>query len=432
MALALGVHIIFASLGISIPLIIIAAEIIGTKINDPHYIVFAKRLAVVFIILFAVGTASGTIVALTLALVWPKFMALAGQVAISTMYIEVFVFFIESIFLGIYAVSWNKFKGKYTHAIVGIPIVIGAAASAALITSLNAFMNTPVGFNIQNYLKIGSVTGVSPLAVFSSPTTFIEVSHVITTAYFTGTFIVIGFLTYKLMHEKDKLLKMYYKKMVRFVFFIAVIATILAVYTGINSIANLYHTQPEKYAAIEANFYPTTYAPEHLGGILVNGKFIDYINIPYLQSILATGTPNGSVPGLSDYSKSTWPPLIVHVMFDFLVGTGFAIGLFILFILLLEFLKKKPFENKIVLTLTVFVSIISIFMLEDGWVMAELARQPWIIYNVLLVSSAANYSTNIIPAGIAIIVFYIIIIPFTALVIKKIFEKRDLVKELLL
>ncbi|MCL4381214.1 MAG: cytochrome ubiquinol oxidase subunit I [Candidatus Marsarchaeota archaeon] len=66
MALTLRVHIIFASLRITVPGIIIIAEVIGAKTRDMHYIVFAKRLAIAFVVLFAIGAASGTVVALVL------------------------------------------------------------------------------------------------------------------------------------------------------------------------------------------------------------------------------------------------------------------------------------------------------------------------------------------------------------------------------
>lgn len=430
MAISLAVHIILASLGMALPIMIFGAEVIGARTGDKNYTVLAKRLTIAFVVLFAVGTASGTIVAINIFLLWPNFMALVSHVAIIPVYMEVFAFFAETVFIGIYAYSWDKFKGKYSHALTCIPLIIGSALSATFITMLNAFMNTPAGFNIANYLSTGALTNVQPFAVFNTPSTWVEISHVLATSYFAGAFIIVGYFAIMLLRTKDEKLKRYFMKGLKIAFCIAIVATIAAVYTGIISIQNIYTTQPEKYAAIEGNLVPKTNAAEMIGGIPINGSFKYYIDIPNLQSILATGSANGSVPGLSSFPKSTWPPLFVHIMFDFMVGVGFAIGGFVMIIVLLAIIKRKPLENKYILMLLVAVSGLSVLLLEDGWAMAEIARQPWIIYNVMLVSSAANYSASIIPAGIAILLFYILIIPLTAVVLARIFRKRELGKEL--
>ncbi|MGI0100912.1 MAG: cytochrome ubiquinol oxidase subunit I [Candidatus Micrarchaeaceae archaeon] len=423
---SLSVHIVLAALGMALPLIILLAEYLSIKFNDKDYEVFAKRLSVAFIVLFALGTASGTLVALELLLVWPKFMSLVAQVAILPFYIEVFAFFIESIFLGIYIYSWDKFKSRRMHLLSGIPIAVGAALSAALITMINAFMNTPAGFNIPAYLKNGTITGVMPLAVFNTPSTALEISHVVTTAYLAGTFIVAAYLAFMLLKTKSQSKKSYYMKALKLTLILLVIFTALAVYTGIRSIERLMYLQPEKFAGIEGNMHPQAYAPERLGGIPINGTLHYYIAIPDLQSILATGSASGAVPGLSSYPKSTWPPLIIHFMFDVMFGIGMFLGLVMAVIVLLALLRKKPLDRRWILYLIVFSGILAVFALENGWIMEELGRQPWIIYNVMLVSQAANYSAGISPVAVFILAFYVAVIPATIFVILEIFKRRPL------
>ena len=102
MGFSLGVHIILAVIGIALPVIIVTAEITGIKKKDQYYTRIAKRLTTIFIVFFAVGAASGTLVALELLVLWPKFMVLVGHVAILPLYIEVFAFFLEAVFLGVY------------------------------------------------------------------------------------------------------------------------------------------------------------------------------------------------------------------------------------------------------------------------------------------------------------------------------------------
>ena len=421
---SLFIHIILASLGMALPLFILSAELIGIKFGDRHYQMIAKRLATVFVVLFAVGAASGILIALELLLIWPKFMSVVSQVAILPFYIEVFAFFVETIFLGIYIYSWDRFKNRITHLISGIPIVIGSALSAVLITMINAFMNTPAGFSIPTYLRTGAITNVMPFAVFSTPSTALEVSHVVATAYFAGMFMLLAYAAFMLLRAKDEERKSYYKKWIRLSLIFCFIFTIFAIVTGLWSISALMRLQPEKFAAIEGNLKPQAYAPEMIGGIPVNGMYRYYIDIPSLQSILATGSASGMVPGLSSYPRSTWPPLIIHLMFDMLFTAAVLVGLIVALILLMFLIGRKPLENRFALSLMFISGLLAVFALEDGWVMEELGRQPWIIYNVMLVSQAANGTPGIPLVALLILAFYIAVIPVVIIVLRRIFRPQ--------
>jgi len=430
MGISLAVHIVLAVVGMTLPAMIMIYEYLGIRRKDPAYLVLARRLTTAFIVLFAIGTASGFVVAANLFFAWPTFMQLVGNVAILAPFLEIFAFFGESIFLAIYLYSYSRFKSRYGHvAIMGV-VTIFATMSAVFITMLNAFMNTPAGFNIANYISTGQITNVNPLAVFNTPSTWIEVSHVVTTSFYTGAFLIAMFFAYKLLKRSITAgERQLYRKALGPVVAVAILFTVLSILTGIASIATLYSQQPEKYAAIELDLAPMAFAPEYLGGFYVNGHIVDGIPIPGLQSMLATGSPSGTVPGLSQYPQSTWPPLIIHFMFDLMIGLALLTGLVLLIVLLLKILKREIYP-RIVLVGLAASGLIALFVLEDGWVLAELGRQPWIVYNVLSVANAANTSPAILPVLIGIIAFYIAVIPLTVLVLKRIFDSRPLAKEL--
>ncbi len=430
MGFSLGVHIFIVTFGMALPLAIFIAELAAAKWGDKDYAVLAKRLSTALIVLFAVGTASGTVVALELTFLWPKFIALVGQVAVLPLVAEVFAFFTEAIFLSAYIYFRDRTTGKYTPAMLMLLVTIAAALSGAFITMINAFMNTPVGFNIPAYLQSGVITGVNPLAVFNSPSSAVEVVHVLCTTYLAGAFMLLGYFIFRFIRTNDKRLKAYYKKAMKVAFPIIAITIYLIVITGTVSLLQLITQQPEKYAAIEADLVPQSHAPEYIGGFLANNTLVDYIAIPNLQSILATGSANGTVPGLSSYPRSTWPPLFIHDIFDLLVFFGFAIGIFILFVMVLMALKKDPLANRTIGWLLILCSVIVVFLLEGGWVMAEVGRQPWIVYNVMTVEQAANYSSTIVPIALLFMAFYILIVPFTFLVLKRVFDNKPLKNEL--
>ncbi|MDE1865881.1 MAG: cytochrome ubiquinol oxidase subunit I [Candidatus Micrarchaeota archaeon] len=432
MGFSLFVHIILASLGIALPVIMLSAEYLGVRRNDRHYSTLARRLAIAFVVLFAIGTASGILVAVEMLVLWPKFMQLVSQVAILPFYIEVFAFFVETIFIGIYFYSWDKFKNKYLHILSGVPIAVAAVLSGVLITILNAFMNTPGSvFNEPAFIANGTVTGVHPFAVFYTPSAGMEVLHAISSTYFAGAFVFLAFMAFMLLRTTDISKRTYFKKGLTLALILCVLATLLSIYSGINSIATLQHVQPEKYAAIEGNlFHNMSHAPEKIGGFPINGTLKYYVNMTDMQSILAGGSPAAIVPGLLNYSRSTWPPLIVHPMFDFMFGMSLVVG-FILFVtVILWLLKRDPLESRKILWLLVICGILAVLIMEDGWILSELGRQPWIIYNVMTVASVANYSSGALPATILIFAFYAIALPLVVILLRKIFRDRPLEAEL--
>lgn len=431
MGFSLGVHILLVMFGVTMPVMILIADYLWIRNGDKVYKTISNRLSTAFAILFAVGTASGTLVAIELLVLWPKFMALVGQVAISPVNAEVFVFFTEAIFLTTYLLYKDVFSDKRVRLALMLVVAIAAAASGAFITLLNSFMNTPVGFNIPAYLNNGTVIGIQPFAVFTAPAAAIEVPHVLATTYFAGSAVLMAYFAFMLLRTDDMKKKEYYSKVLKLAFAVCLVAVVFAIITGILSIEGLYNLQPEKYAAIELNLNPVSNAPEIIGGTIANGTLQGVIlSIPGLQSVLATGSTSGTVPGLSQFAQSTWPPLFVHTLFDIMVILGFAMGGFLILLFALYMLRVRVLEMKPVQVLLILLGVAATLVIEFGWIVDEVGRQPWIIYNVMTVSQAANQSPSIVILALLIILIYAIILPITYLVIRRVFAKRPLEKEL--
>ncbi|MEM0097383.1 MAG: cytochrome ubiquinol oxidase subunit I [Conexivisphaerales archaeon] len=435
---SLAIHVFLVSFGISLPIIIGTSEFIGIRYGDKYYKALAKRLTTTLLIFFAIGTASGTVVALELLLLWPKFMALIGSVDILPLYIEVFAFFTEAIFLATYAYSWDKIKKQYYHLLLVIPIVIGSVGSGILITLLNSFMNTPAGFNITEYLNSGALTGVNPIAALFPPSAIYEDSHGVAGTILAGIVMVMAYFAYK-QYVSSGEARTYYKKATKLLLGIGSTVAAFVIGTGVYSIEMLYYVQPEKYAAFEGNLVPTTHAAEMLFGFFINGKWVDYIAIPNLQSVLATGSASGLVPGLSQFPTYTWPPLFVHDMFDFMVLVGFLLGIILLIIDLALIIGRYSnrfsqmwniWNSRWAAVFAILSGVLALVLMELGWIMEEFGRQPWIIYGVMLVSQAGNTSTSILPIMIAIIVFYALILPFTLVYINRHFKSKPVEAEL--
>src|SRR5436305_5567060 len=136
MALSLGFHIVFAEIGIAMPLLMTLAEWRWRQTGDSTYLDLAKRWAKGSAILFAVGAVSGTVLSFELGLLWPRFMELAGPIIGIPFSLEGFAFFTEAIFLGLYVYGWDRISAR-AHVVAGVIVAASGAASAVFVGMVN-------------------------------------------------------------------------------------------------------------------------------------------------------------------------------------------------------------------------------------------------------------------------------------------------------
>jgi len=184
-------------------------------------------------------------------------------------------------------------------------------------------------------------------------------------------------------------------------------------------------------------------APENLFGIVTNNyTLIDSIQIPNLQSLLyGNFNPNTIVPGI--YANESYIPSpndinIAHNSFDIMAIFGFLIFFISLYGLISLIISKEDkkdkkftlnpkytfYMNKLLLYGLILLSILSLISLETGWVAAEVGRQPWTIYGILLTMNAANLNPGVVPIAIAFELIYIALFVLSIWAIKRYFINK--------
>ena len=434
-AYTISAHILIVAITLAMALLITISEYIALKKKNKYYEALAHKLSIALVINFAIGTASGVFMAVELMLFWPDFMKLVGAVAMMSFYVEVFAFLVESVTLMVYVYFWDNFKNRWNHWLVSWGVLFGTGASAWLITNVNAWMNTPTGsFNIGKYISSGGtvITGVNPLKVFYEPSTGPELLHMFMAMYFAGSMALLAYFAYKYLKSKNEDEKKIDKYAMQILSVIGIIDIIFIGISGSIELSTLLTLEPLKYAILELNMHPVmSGAPEHIFGFISNGKSVGFIPLAGVQSLLAYPFTKGNVgyiPGLSSYPSSVWAPSVVHDTLDLMVGFGVLMGLFWLGILILKIIKKDIFKIKWVLYGFIALGFLGMFTMEDGWYTAEVARVPYILlmpynsagqpiiaghYGVMSIAQAASYSPIVWYIGIVVILFYLILIPFT-------------------
>ncbi|XZF75685.1 cytochrome ubiquinol oxidase subunit I [Bacillus sp. AL-1R] len=415
-SMTLVFHIIFATIGVGIPLMIAIAEGLGILKKDPHYTLMARRWARGYTITVAVGVVTGTCIGLQLSLLWPSFMRIAGQAISFPLFMETFAFFFEAIFLGIYLYTWDRFKKPIYHWLIILPVILGSTLSAFFITTVNAFMNTPQGFTLKN----GIIKTVDPIAAMFNPAAPSKTLHVVVTAYVASALILTSIAAIQLLRRKNT---EYTRKGLRLAATLGLIFAVLTGVTGDVSAKFLAKYQPEKLAAIEWHFETERGADFVLFGTLDDQTHeVKYeIRIPKLLSFLSFSDFNAPVTGLNEFPKEETPPLFIHYLFDIkMTFVGLIISMTFIFVVF-SIKKKNWMHNKWLLRGLALTGPLAMINIELGWMIAEIGRQPWILRGYMKVSEGATTAKGLGSMFWLFFVLYVFLGVFCTIVIRKMF-----------
>jgi len=422
--LTLAFHIIFATIGVGVPVMIAIAEYIGIKKNDQHYLLLARRWTRGFVVTVAVGVVTGTCIGLQLSLLWPSFMEIAGQVISLPLFMETFAFFFEAIFLGIYLYTWDRFKKPIYHWLLSIPVVIGSSLSAFFITTVNAFMNTPQGFKLEGK----TIVEIDPISAMFNPATPSKVFHVLTSSYMTSAFILATIAAFAILKGRNG---EYEKKALKLTMVSAFVFSLLTAIAGDVSAKFLAEYQPEKLAAGEWHFETERGADLILFGTLSEaGKIENEIRFPKLLSFLSFNDLDAEVIGLNEFPEDLKPPLWIHYMFDMMISIGvYGLIISLLFLIFMKW-RKSFLYNRFYLWLIVLAGPLSMIAIETGWVFDEVGRQPWILRGYMKVAEGATTSNQV---GLMFILFFVLYTTLAIIcisVLRKMFKNNPVEAEL--
>lgn len=416
MAMSLGFHIIFACVGMAMPLLMVIAERRYLRSGDPIDLELAKRWSKGTAILFAVGAVSGTALSFELGLLWPKFMAHAGPVVGMPFSLEGFAFFLEAIFLGIYLYGWDKISPKW-HLWSGVGVMICGLLSAIFVLAANAWMNTPTGFIMEN----GEFTGIDPWEAMNNPAWFTQSLHMVLAAFVSVGFAVAAIHAWVLLKHDDAN-NDFHRRAFSIALTVGAVSAFLQPISGDLSAKHVAKYQPAKLAAMEGQFEDEKPAPLRIGGWPDEeaAETTWAIEIPYLLSFLATGDPHAEIKGLKSFPRDEWPPVaIVHIAFQIMVGCGLIMmGVGGLFFFLRWRRKALPLDPWF-LKMVVFSGPLGFIAVEAGWTVTEVGRQPWVIYNIMRTSDAVTPMPHLTVPFLAFTVLYAFLAVIVVVLLKR-------------
>jgi len=386
MVMSLAFHMVYAAIGIGLPLLLVIVEANYLRTSQPHYKSLAKRWAKVTGLLFAVGAVSGTALSLELGLLWPKYMEMLGAVVGHLFGLEGYAFFLEAIFIGLYLYGWDRLS-PVVHWWCGVVISVSGMLSGVLVLGVNAWMQQPVGFEMEG----GRVVATDPFAILRQPLWFHMAWHSTLACYMAVAFAVAGWYAWRTLGgHRDA----YTRAALLVAMSVGAVAAILQPLSGDYLAKAVFKTQPAKFAAMEGQFKTERYAPLRIGGWPdTESEVTRYaLEIPNGLSFLATGNPAAEVPGLDRVPKADWPNVeITHLAFQVMVGTGMAMLAVSSWFWWAYLLRPVAIlERRSLLWAVTLAAPLGFIGLEAGWFVTEVGRQPWIIQQVMRTSDAVT------------------------------------------
>jgi len=417
MAMSLAFHIVFAALGIGMPLLMVIAEGTYLRTRKPVYLELSKRWGRGTAILFAVGAVSGTVLSFELGLLWPGFMEKAGAIIGMPFSLEGFAFFTEAIFIGIYLYGWSLLP-PLLHWLAGVLVALSGILSGVFVVTANAWMNAPAGFR---YIK-GRFTEIDPVAAMFNRASLHETLHMTLAAFVATGFAVAAVHAFLLLRNPGS---SFHRSALGLALALACVSIPLQILSGDFSARSVGRLQPAKLAAMEALYRSQEGAPLLLGGNpddsarTTKGALV----IPHGLSLLIADDPAARVAGLEEFPRRDWPNVrMVHWAFDLMVLSGFAM-LGVAGWSGWTWWRRPPLaEHPWLLRTFVATGPLGFVAIEAGWVVTEVGRQPWIIYNVMRTEDAVTPMPGIAVPFIAFTLLYV----FLAFVIVRLLRQQFL------
>ncbi|MEP6686745.1 MAG: cytochrome ubiquinol oxidase subunit I [Gemmatimonadales bacterium] len=401
MAMSLAFHIIFAVVGIGMPVLMVVAEARYRATGDAICLELARRWARGTAILFAVGAVSGTVLSFELGLLWPGFMEFAGPVIGMPFSLEGFAFFTEAIFLGVYLYGWDRISPR-AHLLAGILVAVSGAASGVFVVIANAWMNAPTGFDVV----AGKMTHVDPIAGMLNPMAFQQTLHMTLASYAATGFAVAGIHAFLLLFDRQNA---FHRRALAIALLVGAPAAVLQPISGDLSARAVADYQPAKLASMEAHFVTERRAPLVIGGWpdMAARETRYALRIPGGLSFLAHHDVDAEVQGLDRTPRADWPNVpIVHAAFQLMVGLGTFLALVGAWAGVLALRRKDLCASRWLLRALALAAPMGFIAIEAGWTVTEVGRQPWIVYRVLRTAEAVTPMPGLIVPFLGFTLLY--------------------------
>ncbi len=384
-------HFIFVPLTLGLSILVAYMETKYLRTRNDMYLRMTKFWGKLFLINFALGIVTGITLEFQFGMNWSEYSKYVGDIFGAPLAIEATAaFFLESTFIGLWIFGWNRISPTL-HAVSIWIVAIATNLSALWILLANGWMQHPVGYVLQN----GRAEMVDFMAMVTNPYGLLKFGHQIFAGYIVAAFFVMGIAAWHLRRSENL---DFYKASFKIAAVFGLVAVIGVAVVGDFHAKEVAGAQPAKFAAMESVWNTTSGADYKLlawPDVAGQKNSIEAVGVPKGLSFLATGSFNGTVTGLNDIPADERPPVLATFLsFRFMIVLG-VIFIVLAAIGVIQGARNRLTESRRFLWLMVWVIPLPYIANQLGWVVAEVGRQPWIVYGVLKTANAGSPAVSL-------------------------------------
>jgi cytochrome d ubiquinol oxidase subunit I len=387
-ALTACFHFIFVPLTLGLVVLVAVMETRYVRTGDELYLRQTRFWGKLFLINFIVGVVTGITLEFQFGMNWAEYSKYVGDLFGAPLAIEATVaFFLESSFLGLWIFGWNKISKRLHAASIWI-VAIASNLSALWILLANAWMQHPVGYELRN----GRAEMVDFMALITNPYGWLKFFHTVLAGYVLAAFFVMGVSAYHLLKKNHR---RFFKTSFRMAAAFGLASSLLLFWVGDHHAAEVSKTQPTKFAAMESLWETQRPVAYHL--LLIpdpkhERNLVETLSIPKLMSYLAFRDFDAEITGLKDFPKEDRPPvMITFLSFRGMLGIG-VICILLSFMAFLFARKDRLESHPLFLKVMFYALFLPYIGVQLGWIVAEVGRQPWLVYGLLRTSEGVSKS----------------------------------------
>ncbi len=402
-AVAVFFHFVFVPLTLGLSVLLAWMETRYVRTGDEFWKRQTQFWGKLFVINFTLGVVTGITLEFQFGTNWSRYSEYVGDIFGSLLAVEATVaFFLESSFLAIWVFGWKKVSKK-VHLFSIYMVALAGNISAFWIIIANGWMQNPVGYVLRN----GRAELDNFFTVISNPYAIGQYFHTVTSTWMLGGFFVLGVSAWHLLRKSNV---EFFSRSFRMVAPFTLIMTLLVAIAGHHQGSMVAQYQPAKLAAMEALWDGGPEAPMHVFAWPSESQeknVVEFFSIPGLTSWLSFGDTKAEVKGLNDFAKEDRPPLLTTFLsFRTMIALG---GLFLLLAGWAFLQRNKSTEmNPLLMRALVWCIPLPYIAIMLGWAVAEVGRQPWIVYGLMRTSDAVSPipGSNVAISLVAFIVVY--------------------------
>jgi cytochrome d ubiquinol oxidase subunit I len=402
-------HFLFVPLTLGLAPLVAIMHTCWHRTREAHWLRLTRFFGTLMLINFAIGVVTGLVQEFEFGMNWSVYSRYVGDVFGAPLAMEgLAAFFLESVFLGLWIFGWNRLAPRIHLATIWLA-ALGTWLSAYFILVANSWMQHPVGYRVAHgraeLTDVGSLLG-NNFAIKA-------LMHTILVGLTTGALLVLGVACWHLLRARNIEL---FRRAAALALIVAVPVTFVNLLVGSTFGIVTETDQPLKIAAAEALWnteQPAGFSLFQIGGFsAAHPEPALELKIPRLLSFLATGSLDGSVPGLNQlqaqeaarYGPGDYIPPVQTVYWSMRVMAYLGALMFAVAALGAWLYRRGRLESSRWFLRSAIAAIAFPFIAATaGWVLTEVGRQPWIVQGLMKTAQAnsPDVSTTMIAISIA-------------------------------